>query len=99
MNLLVNAAAASGPDCHIRLSSRTDRTSTRAFWELTIEDNGPGFPNVPGHVLMKPGISSRGSGLGLFQVEGMVRSLGGNITLGRSDALGGARVHMRLPTS
>lgn len=63
---------------------------------LQIEDNGPGFPDLPD--LLEPLQTSRreGSGLGLFVVQTTLENHKGSIALGRA-SLGGALVVLRLP--
>lgn len=63
---------------------------------LQIEDNGPGFPDLPD--LLEPLQTSRreGSGLGLFVVQTTLENHKGSLELGRA-SLGGASVVLRLP--
>lgn len=71
---------------------------------LTVEDDGPGFPDMPQSELLQPFVrgessrntSSGGSGLGLAIVAQIVAQYGGTITLENPPA-GGARVTVILP--
>lgn len=64
--------------------------------QLSIEDNGPGFP--PLDDLLDPLQTNRpeGSGLGLFVVQTTLENHRGTIALGRA-AIGGASVRLSLP--
>jgi two-component system sensor histidine kinase PhoQ len=70
--------------------------------ELTVEDDGPGFPAEPERLLER-GVreDSRvpGQGLGLAAVAEILSAYEGAIRLGRSDELGGGRVAMRIPSA
>jgi two-component system sensor histidine kinase PhoQ len=59
---------------------------------LVVEDDGPGFQDLPGVGAVKPG----GLGVGLESVRTIVEASGGRLELGRS-TLGGARVRVSLP--
>jgi len=99
-NLLLNArdalAGVSMP--LIRLSSRSVRMGAQSYVELSVQDNGPGFPENLMERLFEPYITSKdkGTGLGLAIVRRIIEEHGGSI---RADNLprGGASVTIRLP--
>jgi len=70
--------------------------------ELEVEDDGPGFPPEAERLLGR-GVRADGrvpgQGLGLAAVAEMLGAYEGEIRLDRSDALGGARVAMRIPSA
>ncbi|MEO0983764.1 MAG: ATP-binding protein [Pseudomonadota bacterium] len=71
-------------------------------YTLTIEDNGPGFPEHARAQFLEPYVTTRdrGSGLGLAIVNRIVMDHGGSVTLNnRSDGLRGAQVKIVLPQS
>ena len=68
--------------------------------EVTIEDNGPGFPEAVRDRLLEPYVTTRekGTGLGLAIVHRIIADHGGSISLqNRLDGLCGARVRVWLP--
>jgi two-component system sensor histidine kinase MprB len=95
-NLLDNAIKFSPPGGTVSVSC--------AVGEVVVEDQGPGIdeadlPRVFDRFYRSP--RSRGlpgSGLGLAIVAQVAREADGDADAGRSDALGGARVSLRLPT-
>ncbi|TVQ88973.1 MAG: sensor histidine kinase [Deltaproteobacteria bacterium] len=66
---------------------------------LCVEDDGPGFPDGKAEALLEPGQTTRerGSGLGLMTVTALADRLGGGVSIGRSERLGGAKVEIRWP--
>jgi len=68
------------------------------FAEITIEDNGNGFPPELMDTIMEPYVTTRekGTGLGLAIVKKTIEDHGGTITLTNRDE-GGARIHILLP--
>ena len=68
---------------------------------LSVEDDGPGFPQGVAEQLtlakQRP-LAVRG-GFGLVIVRRAVERLGGNVWFGRSADLGGAAVHLTLPSA
>jgi len=102
-NLLKNAAEAiegmpeeTEAQGHIRVVlSETDKGV-----DITIEDNGPGFPEDARDRLLEPYVTTRekGTGLGLAIVNRIIADHGGSISLqNRLDGLRGARVRVWLP--
>ncbi|HKO49407.1 MAG TPA: ATP-binding protein [Polyangiaceae bacterium] len=68
------------------------------FWNLDVEDNGPGIPLELRETVFDPYVTTKddGTGLGLSIVKKVVIEHGGTIRAGQSD-LGGARLRVRLP--
>ncbi len=69
--------------------------------QVTVRDNGPGFPVQDRERLLEPYVTTRknGVGLGLAIVTRIVEDHGGRIWLGDNDlAAQGARVDIRMPT-
>ena len=95
-NLLLNArdALKDAAKPSIRLRTRAHHDGI----ELTIEDNGPGFPEPLMRRLFEPYVTSKekGTGLGLAIVKRIVEEHGGSIeAINLKD--GGAAVTLRLP--
>ena len=72
----------------------------RAGLELGIEDDGPGIAEDDVEHLLQRGVRGdervQGHGIGLAIVQDIVRAYRGELHVGRSSALGGARFAMRL---
>jgi signal transduction histidine kinase len=71
--------------------------------EIQVEDDGPGRSAEEREQLHKRGVrideqGVPGHGLGLAIVQEIVDALGGELHLGRSEALGGFQVDVRLPS-
>jgi two-component system nitrogen regulation sensor histidine kinase NtrY len=66
---------------------------------VCVEDDGPGFSEVAMERAMEPYYTTReaGNGLGLAIVYKIINDHGGDIYLGKSEALGGAKVEIVLP--
>ncbi|HEX7381226.1 MAG TPA: ATP-binding protein [Nevskiaceae bacterium] len=81
---------------HVVMVSATRRPGTT----LVVEDDGPGFPADTDRLLTR-GVRAdtrvAGQGIGLATVADIVLPGGGDIELGRSATLGGARVVVRWP--
>jgi two-component system, NtrC family, nitrogen regulation sensor histidine kinase NtrY len=88
---LVNRSAASGRIV-VRLAQEGE------FWNLDVEDNGPGIPTELRETVFDPYVTTKddGTGLGLSIVKKVVIEHGGTIRAGES-TLGGARLRVRLP--
>jgi len=98
-NLLDNAVKYSPDGGKVDISIRGEKSAT----VLCVEDSGPGiapqqhrlvlepFARLPGQELVP------GSGLGLSIVSAVARSHGAQLTLGRSERLGGLLVSVRFP--
>ncbi|MCG5499342.1 ATP-binding protein [Ectothiorhodospira lacustris] len=81
----------------VRVSSATEGR----WLVLRVEDDGPGIPadQVPA-ILARGGRLDEGvpgQGIGLAVVNEIVSAYEGRLTIGTSEALGGARVEIRLP--
>lgn len=95
-NLLLNAR-----DALKDAAKPSIRVCTQAHHDgiqLTVEDNGPGFPEPLMHRLFEPYVTSKekGTGLGLAIVKRIVEEHGGNIEAMNLKG-GGAAVILRLP--
>jgi two-component system sensor histidine kinase PhoQ len=68
---------------------------------LVVEDDGPGIPPERVAVLLQRGVRGdervQGHGIGLSIVQDIVRGYRGELEVGRSAELGGARFDVRLP--
>ena len=68
------------------------------FWNLDVEDDGPGIPRELRDAVFDPYVTTKteGTGLGLAIVKKIVVEHGGTIAASES-SLGGARLRVRLP--
>ena len=70
------------------------------FWEIRIEDDGPGIPDTEKSRIFEPFFSTRpageGTGLGLAVVSSVMKEHGGRIEVSDSE-LGGCRMSLYLP--
>ena len=104
-NLLKNAAEAIEglpEDSDINGHIRVVLSASTGGMEVTIEDNGPGFPQDVRDRLLEPYVTTRekGTGLGLAIVNRIIADHGGSISLqNRLDGLRGARVRVWLPAN
>ena len=68
---------------------------------IVVEDDGPGIPEELRTRVIERGVRADehvpGHGLGLAMVRETVRLYGGQFLIDASQALGGARVELRLP--
>ena len=95
LNLLVNAAQASGSPSEVRVSGRVIQNGG---YEVAVEDRGPGVaPEDHGRVF-EPFFSRRsgGSGLGLAVCQGIIRSHGGTIHVENREG-GGSSFRFTIP--
>lgn len=94
VNLLLNAADASGKDGQIRIEVGENEHDV---W-LVVEDNGPGLPDSQAMAVFQPFRSTKsgGLGLGLLSVRASAEAGNGELTVNKS-ALGGARFQITWP--
>lgn len=79
------------------VSEGSDLIDRRAFFVITVEDNGPGFTEEQKLHATEPFVShTGGTGLGLFLASIHARQLGGELSI-ESEVGQGARVSLRLP--
>ncbi len=94
-NLLDNASK--WCDCQVQLKAKLSEHRL----EIEVEDDGPGFPSEKIDALLKRGIRAdscmEGQGIGLSVVAEIVDAYEGDIRLGQSSELAGARVWLSLP--
>ena len=66
---------------------------------ITIEDDGPGFSNAAMEKALEPYFTTRkaGNGLGLAIVYKIINDHGGELTLGKSETLNGAKISIIIP--
>jgi len=102
-NVLENAAKYGGPSTPVAVSARTlDDATVR----VTVEDGGPGVPaeSLPRlfekfYRVPRSGEGSRrGTGIGLSVVQGLVASMGGQVSA-RKGSLGGLAIDIDLRTA
>ncbi|MBS3731886.1 MAG: HAMP domain-containing histidine kinase [Desulfobacterales bacterium] len=87
INLVLNAADATGYKGHIRLRL----LEKNGFAVIEVHDNGPGVPESRRNALLEPFYTTKkdGSGLGLLSVQACAHAHQGEVVIGDSD-LGGA---------
>jgi signal transduction histidine kinase len=68
------------------------------YWEIDVDDNGPGIDENLGPAVFDPYVTSKteGTGLGLAIVKKIVVEHGGTVRA-LASPLGGARIEIRLP--
>lgn len=94
VNLLRNACEAAAGRVVLR-----GETAPDGALQVAVEDDGPGVPADVLPKLFTPFFSTKdsGTGLGLALVAKIAVLHGGEVSVGRSAALGGARFALRLP--
>ena len=99
VNLLGNAVQAIGdaPEGQIRVSLR--KSVENGFWDVVVEDNGPGVSDENVEKLFTPNFTTKngGSGLGLAISRSILERCGATIFYSRSFTLGGACFTVRYP--
>ncbi|MFQ5936214.1 MAG: PAS domain-containing sensor histidine kinase, partial [Acidiferrobacterales bacterium] len=99
-NLLLNArdALVAQPEPLIHIATRQVGAERDTSIQLTMEDNGPGFPDSIMDNLFEPYVttSEKGTGLGLAIVKKIVEEHNGTLYAANSEG-GGARVQIKLP--
>jgi two-component system, NtrC family, nitrogen regulation sensor histidine kinase NtrY len=98
VNLLQNAWDACRGQDQRKVSVRTEKDADGI--RLTVEDSGPGVPEVDRQRIFDPYVTGKsdGNGLGLAIVKKIIVEHEGQISVERSETLGGARFVVRLPT-
>ncbi len=94
INLVINAAQASGP--HHRIQIKCLESGDAVY--LEVHDEGPGIPDASREKIFEPCYSTKqkGSGLGLLSVKAFAASCGGHVEVRTSD-LGGACLRVTIP--
>lgn len=96
LNLILNAADATGAGGHIRVEAKASTTGVR----LVVSDDGPGVAPEVRDRLFEPFVTTKevgkGTGLGLAVCRGLVEAIGGTIELDASVARGACFV-LELP--
>ena len=99
VNLLGNAVQAIGdaPDGRIVVSLR--KSVRDGFWDIVVEDNGPGVSEENVEKLFTPNFTTKngGSGLGLAISRSILERCGATISYSRSFTLGGACFTVKYP--
>lgn len=97
-NLIRNAAQALLAQANRDGRVRVRLSQDGEFWNLDVEDNGPGIPAELRETVFDPYVTTKddGTGLGLSIVKKIVIEHGGTIRAEKSE-LGGARLRVRLP--
>jgi nitrogen fixation/metabolism regulation signal transduction histidine kinase len=87
-----------GQETRLQIRTRCHHRSNSSWLELSVEDNGPGFPDGSLGNVFEPYVTTKpkGSGLGLAIVRKIVEEHNGLIEID-SPTDGGARVVVRLP--
>ena len=99
-NLVDNAGKWARSSVSIGVAAELDKVLERAYFTVTIDDDGPGLdPGLRAEAVRRGqrlDESKPGSGLGLSIVDDLARIYGGAFTLDTSPALG-LRAALRLP--
>lgn len=97
-NLIRNSAEATEGMGDRRISVRLDAVEGTGTAEVTVEDNGPGFPDDIMDDATRPFVTTKeeGTGLGLYVARKVVQDHKGRMILQRADS-GSARVKVMLP--
>jgi signal transduction histidine kinase len=99
LNLIVNAADAMPQGGHLLIRSELDPAASRLL--ICVEDSGPGVTDEIRTRLLEAPISTKpfGLGLGLTVCRDVAAAHGGELLIGQSMELGGARFVIALPLS
>jgi two-component system, NtrC family, nitrogen regulation sensor histidine kinase NtrY len=95
---LVENAALSAREAGVEPKIRVQGSRDKEWVVIVVEDNGPGITRERRELVFEPYETTRaeGTGLGLAIVKKIVFDHGGEVTVGESEALGGARFEIRL---
>ena len=87
-------------NAYVEVTTKCFDISGVSFVNLSVKDQGPGFPNELLERLFEPYVTTKakGSGLGLAIVKKIVEEHGGTIQA-ENDSTKGARIQIRLPVS
>lgn len=100
-NLLENAFKWARHRVLLVVTTQTQAGRARPGLTLNVEDDGPGINDDKIEKVLQRGVRGdervQGHGIGLSIVQDIVRAYGGELTVERSDELGGARFSVRLP--
>lgn len=102
VNLITNAIQAVDDNkADKRLLVSVRKASEDGFYEIVVEDNGPGVEEANQDKIFTPDFTTKtsGSGLGLAICKRIVEHCGGSISYSRSFALGGACFTVKYPRS
>jgi nitrogen fixation/metabolism regulation signal transduction histidine kinase len=99
-NLIINsrdALSAQENRPQIVISSRLEQSTSKAWVEISVQDNGPGVPEDLLERIFEPYVTTKekGTGLGLAIVRRIIEEHNGRINVGNSTE--GAWVKIRLP--
>lgn len=101
VNLITNAVQAveNQEDAKVYVSLR--KSTREGFYDVVVEDNGPGVKDENRARLFTPNFTTKssGTGLGLAICKNILERCGGEIFYSRSFTLGGACFTVRLPIS
>ncbi len=103
INIIFNAAEAIGPNpgqIHIHTyASGHDQLPSKEMYNISIKDSGPGIDEAFKEKLFQPFQSTKedGTGLGLYTCLGLMKSMGGTITITSSSQ--GTEAIISLPYS
>jgi len=100
-NLLENAFKWAKSRVLLTAKAGASMPNRRPGLQLTVEDDGPGIPAEKIALVLQRGVRGdervQGHGIGLAIVQDIVRSYRGELHVGDSDELGGARFEVKLP--
>ena len=102
VNLITNATQAVDDNkADKRLLVSVRKASEDGFYEIVVEDNGPGVEEANQDKIFTPDFTTKtsGSGLGLAICKRIVEHCGGSISYSRSFTLGGACFTVKYPRS
>lgn len=100
-NLLENAFKWARSRVLLTVRIGASATNRRPGLMLMVEDDGPGIPEDKIALVLQRGVRGdervQGHGIGLAIVQDIVRSYRGELQVGHSEELGGARFAVTLP--
>lgn len=98
LNLFLNAIQAMEQTPFPQVRVRIHRPINARFWEITVQDNGPGIPKEAEARLFRPFFTTKpkGTGLGLAICQRLIEGAGGTIQARPSEGAG-AKFILHLP--